>query len=137
MHCMQTFLRQGEGDMVKETDLTTETEPQHHEDHQTPQREPPKQMVLMASAELTVMESENQAVVEVVRMGALTSIATVNYETVNGSAKSGQDFQPVAGTLTFDPAEFRKVIVVPLISDSNWEASETFEVSQSTTQDIA
>ncbi|MDE5101633.1 MAG: sodium:calcium exchanger, partial [Trichodesmium sp. St19_bin2] len=52
----------------------------------------------------------------------------VNYETVEGSAKSGEDFQKKKGVLTFKPGERKKTVNVPILGDTDDEANENFEV---------
>lgn len=52
---------------------------------------------------------------------------TVAYLTVDGTAKGGEDYTPSNGTLTFAPGEVSKTVTVPLIRDTQVEASETFQ----------
>lgn len=54
---------------------------------------------------------------------------TVNYSTSADSATSGTDFQPVSGTLTFNPGVTTQTIVVQSLEDSIDEFVETFEVN--------
>src|SRR5438034_861166 len=58
-------------------------------------------------------------------------IATVNYRTVDGSAKAGSDFQPVSGTLSFSPGETSKTIAVPIVGDTSSEPQESFSIQLS------
>src|SRR5918992_2299765 len=53
---------------------------------------------------------------------------TVAYATASDSATTGVDFNGVANTLTFDPGETVKTILVPIRGDSASEANETFFV---------
>ncbi|XP_070172877.1 sodium/calcium exchanger 2-like isoform X9 [Littorina saxatilis] len=53
---------------------------------------------------------------------------SVDYETREGSAKSGKDFKNTQGTLTFDENEYRKVITVPIINDNQYEADVDFYI---------
>lgn len=59
---------------------------------------------------------------------------TVNY-TVSGSganqATTGVDFANTSGTLTFNPNELSKSIIVPIIGDTIYEPNETFTVTLS------
>ncbi len=54
---------------------------------------------------------------------------TVNYTTVNGSAKSGTDFKATSGTLTFPAGETAKTISVPITERS--AATRSFAVTLS------
>jgi serine/threonine protein kinase/tetratricopeptide (TPR) repeat protein/streptogramin lyase/subtilisin-like proprotein convertase family protein len=53
---------------------------------------------------------------------------TVDYETVEGTAKTGSDFVAVSGTLTFAPGETSKTIIIPTIKDAVTEGPESFVV---------
>jgi hypothetical protein len=61
-----------------------------------------------------------------------TKVVTVVCGTVNGTAKSGSDYVPLpATTLTFNPGETTKNIVVHVNGDQAFEADETFFVKLS------
>jgi subtilisin family serine protease len=51
-----------------------------------------------------------------------TQIVTVDYTTTDGTATSGSDYLPTAGTLTFSPGETRKSIAITLPRDVTQEA---------------
>ncbi|MDA5094651.1 Ig-like domain-containing protein [Aliiroseovarius sp. KMU-50] len=58
-----------------------------------------------------------------------TDTVTVNYSTVDGTAKAGSDFIGVTnGTITFLPGETSKTIVIALLDDSVVESPEVFTV---------
>ena len=52
---------------------------------------------------------------------------TVDYRTVNNTARAGLDYVDTSGTLTIPPAEISAVIFVPIIDDSIPEGRETFK----------
>lgn len=58
---------------------------------------------------------------------------TVNYSTSGGTATSGVDFTPVSGTLTFNPPELVKDVLVQTTQDTDVEPDETvnFNISSS------
>jgi hypothetical protein len=65
-----------------------------------------------------------------------TEPVVVNYQTADGSAKAGEDFENTTGTVTFNAGETGpdgsapyKLIEVPLKGDLDIEATETFTVS--------
>jgi ELWxxDGT repeat protein len=68
------------------------------------------------------------AVFEVGLTGDLTQPATVNYATVGGSAVSGVDFMPTAGTLTFGPGTASLPVAVAVNGDLAQEADESFRL---------
>ncbi|MBA2341646.1 MAG: hypothetical protein H0V88_14760, partial [Pyrinomonadaceae bacterium] len=71
-------------------------------------------------------EGAGKVVVSVQRTGSLTQAATVNYETVSGTASERSDFTTTIGTLSFAAGEEEKIIEVLLTDDTLQEAAETF-----------
>ncbi|NEQ39892.1 MAG: hypothetical protein F6K40_28040 [Okeania sp. SIO3I5] len=61
-------------------------------------------------------------------------VVKVNYTTVNGSAKAGQDYKRTRGTLTFQPGQTQKAIAIPILGDEKVENDETFTVNLSQPQ---
>src|SRR5262245_11314899 len=59
---------------------------------------------------------------------ASTSTVKVHYSTFDGSAVAGSDYEATSGTVTFDPGETSKTILVPVIGDRTFEYSESFGV---------
>jgi hypothetical protein len=59
---------------------------------------------------------------------ASTSVVTVNYATVDGTAVSPSDYTHVSGTLTFAPGQVTKYIDVAIRDDLLGSASEQFSV---------
>ena len=62
------------------------------------------------------------------------SPVTVDYNTQNGTASSGSDFQSTSGTVSFANGEQTKTISVPIIPDTAGEGDETFSVKLSNPQ---
>ena len=58
-------------------------------------------------------------------------IVTVSYETTNGSARMGEDYNAASGSLTFTAGETEKTISVPTRDDALDEPDETFLVTLS------
>jgi len=56
---------------------------------------------------------------------------SVDYETRDGTALAGEDYQPVNGTLTFNPGERAKAVTVVLTADGLPEPDETFYLALS------
>ena len=53
---------------------------------------------------------------------------TVDYETVEGTAKAVEDFTSVSGTLVFEPGDLTAQIEVPIVIDDALEPDEQFTV---------
>ncbi|MFI5911037.1 choice-of-anchor P family protein [Dactylosporangium sp. NPDC051541] len=54
---------------------------------------------------------------------------TVQYATANGTATAGADYTATSGSLTFDPGQTSKAIVVPIVNDTTDEPAETYTVA--------
>ncbi len=72
-----------------------------------------------------VNEGNGSATVTVTRGNALGA-ASVDYTTVDGTAKAGSDYQAVSQTLNFAAGETSKNIVIGIINDNAGESNETF-----------
>ena len=59
---------------------------------------------------------------------AYVQAVTVSFRTVNGTAKSGEDYVARSGTLTFAPGETAKDVTVEVKGDNKREANETFSL---------
>lgn len=64
--------------------------------------------------------------VQVVRQGTLADTVTVQFSTLDGSGKAGQDYVAAAGTLTFLPGEKVKTVPVALIQNNTAEGDRHF-----------
>lgn len=64
--------------------------------------------------------------VTVTRHGSVADTVTVRYATLDGSARGGEDYVAVQGTLTFAPGETEKVVSVELLTDGLPEGDEHF-----------
>ena len=75
---------------------------------------------------------EGQAAVFTVSLsGASGDTVTVNFNTADGTAVSGADYDPEAGTLTFNPGETSKQVIVSTVDDNVFENTEDFSVELS------
>ena len=63
--------------------------------------------------------------------GSSDRAATVSYATSDSTAVAGEDYEAASGTLTFAPGESRHSLSVRLLNDSVHEATETFTVTLS------
>jgi hypothetical protein len=69
-----------------------------------------------------------EAKITVRRLGDVRGPATVAYTTQDGSAKAGQDYTAVSGTLNFEPVEMEKSFRLPILDDTEFEPDETVEL---------
>ena len=55
---------------------------------------------------------------------AAVETATIEWETLNGSAKAGRDYKKASGTLVFSPGDTEKTVRVEVIDDDEVEGTE-------------
>lgn len=77
-------------------------------------------------------ETNGLVVLTVVRTGDPSSQASIDYTTVNGTAKSGQDYLAESGTITFEAGESARMITVGVYFDQEeGEPDQIFRVQLS------
>ena len=75
---------------------------------------------------------EDRVTLTVARSGGSSGAVSVGYSTSDGSASSGSDYQPAAGTLSWaDGDTSNKTIAVTILTDNALEPNETFTVTLS------
>ncbi|MCW2955349.1 MAG: Na-Ca exchanger/integrin-beta4 [Thermoleophilia bacterium] len=85
--------------------------------------------IQVAPVAVGTSEAADYATVTVTRIGSLTLPATVNYGSVDGSAKGGTDFAATIGQLTFPADVATRTILVPILGDAAREATESFTLT--------
>lgn len=94
-----------------------------------PPPEPPPVVTISAGTPNPQMEAAGAPITfQVTLSKASSSVVTVNYATSDGSAKDGSDYFATLGTLTFQPGDTSKDIVVTLANDSTVESAESFNI---------
>lgn len=68
------------------------------------------------------------AVLPVTLSSAATEPVTMDYATVDGTARAGDDYAPREGTLVFPPGQTRKAVLVRILGDKAPEPTESFAV---------
>ncbi|MCU1264066.1 MAG: Na-Ca exchanger/integrin-beta4 [Acidobacteria bacterium] len=84
--------------------------------------------ISLASASARVFETAGNIALRVNRSNSAIA-ATVDYATRNGTALAGSDFTAASGTLSFDPGELSKTIVIPILNDQLAEGAEAFSLT--------
>lgn len=93
------------------------------------QKAPIKSSIISFSFDTyTVNEDATTATIRVYRTGSSTSTVTVDYASFDSTAMAGKDYQPISGTLTFEPDQTSATITVPIINDAELEGDERFEL---------
>lgn len=84
-----------------------------------------------ASPSLTVSESVGTAALEVRRVDGADGTLTVNYRTLDGTARAGTDYQSTSGSLSFTPGETTKTVTVAIVNNTVVDARRAFSVELS------
>jgi subtilisin family serine protease len=85
--------------------------------------------VRLAIGDVTVPEGGGQATFTVSLSNPSTTEVRVSYGTADNTARAGQDYSAVAGTLTFPPGATSLTLTVPILADSLNEDTESFFVN--------
>jgi uncharacterized repeat protein (TIGR01451 family) len=64
-----------------------------------------------------VNENAGSIAIDVVRSQGNLGAVTIDYRTIDGTARAGINYQTTTGTLTFASGEVRKRIIVPILAD--------------------
>ncbi|MCP4874942.1 MAG: S8 family serine peptidase [Gammaproteobacteria bacterium] len=87
--------------------------------------------VNFSMADYLFLETDADAKIALIRSGDLTTAASVDISSSDGSATGLGDYQPIATTVNFDPGESVKTIDIPLIDDTTGEDIEYFNLTLS------
>jgi hypothetical protein len=98
------------------------------EDEKTVKPAPGLSVVEFAAETYAIFENAKQATVRVLRVGAPEKEVDVHYETVDGTASAGSDYEGKKGTLTFKPGVFEHDITVNIFDDDDMEEDEWFAI---------
>ncbi|XP_030578375.1 solute carrier family 8 member 4b isoform X2 [Archocentrus centrarchus] len=80
------------------------------------------------SATQRVSESVGVMEVKVLRTSGARGLVAIPYQTLDGTAKGGEDYEMAAGKLEFQNDETMKVIEVKIIDDEEYEKNKTFTI---------
>ena len=88
--------------------------------------------LMVTDAEVLEGDSGSRDMIFTVRLSESSSTAvTVNYQTSNGSAIAGNDYNTSSGTLTFPAGETDQQITISVSGDTVAEGNETFSLTLS------
>ncbi len=85
-------------------------------------------VIKMADASLDVVEGIGTLVIPVLRSGDTNILVTVDYQTVDGTAVSSQDYTSNSGSLSFSPGVVSNSISILITGDTDDESGESFSV---------
>jgi hypothetical protein len=84
---------------------------------------------LLSAEDVWIVEGDSgssDAIFTVRLSGMSDQTVTVDYNTADGTATEGTDYQATSGTLTFEPGVVEQTIAVPVFGDTEIEPNETF-----------
>ena len=81
--------------------------------------------------EYSVDENRGPAVVTVTRSGSATGVATVRFQTINGTATAPADYTAIDRTLTFSPGVRSLSVPITIVNDTLAEGPETVTLTLS------
>jgi uncharacterized delta-60 repeat protein len=70
-----------------------------------------------SSSVLDVGEDAKSATMVIQRTGESSGTSSIDFTTIDGTAKAGTDYMPQAGTLRFGPLETAKSVTIPILDD--------------------
>jgi hypothetical protein len=76
-----------------------------------------------------ILEAQKKAIFTVKLNGVIEGEVTVDYFTLNGSAKAGEDYQQTNGRLTFNKDSLIQTVEVTLIDNQIGEETESFSLN--------
>jgi uncharacterized repeat protein (TIGR01451 family) len=75
-----------------------------------------------------VTEADGEAILTLIREGDLAPAVTVQYTTADRTARAGADYTATAGTATFAAGQSTTRLTVPILGDTDLEATEELSV---------
>ena len=90
---------------------------------------PPQGSIRLSGDRFSVDEFQSAVLITVTRSNGDFGQVGADYSTRDITATAGADYQPVSGTLNFADGVISAEILVPLIDDSVYEGTETFEIT--------
>ncbi len=88
-----------------------------------------EQSVSFSSASYAVSEAAGRATIRVNRTGATTSLVSVQYETLDGTAVAGTDYGNRSGTLTFPVGSTFQTFTVPILNNTRVDGARSLTLS--------
>ena len=124
-----------EPEIEPETEPESEPESEQTEPESLPQDRGPANPPQLSIADVTAAEGDGTLDFRVSVSRAPGAAVSVKYETENGTAAAGSDYEPASGTLQFPPGSAAALpIQVTVHDDAVAEAAETFVVRLSNAQ---
>lgn len=94
--------------------------------------------IAFSQAQYLGQEEASVVLVTLLRLGGSVGAASVDFQTVEGSAKAGADFVAANGTVTWSNGDMTpKTIALTLVDSAHGEFEETFQVQLSNAQGAA
>ncbi|CAL1538059.1 unnamed protein product, partial [Lymnaea stagnalis] len=79
--------------------------------------------------EMTVTENQGEVLVKVVRSSGARGRVSVPYQTLDGTAKLGKDYEVTSGAVLFENDQAEQFIKIRIIDDEEYEKKEQFSLA--------
>jgi uncharacterized delta-60 repeat protein/uncharacterized repeat protein (TIGR01451 family) len=87
--------------------------------------------IAFSSAGYVVNETNGSVTLSVLRLNTTNGTVQVSYATTNGTALAGTNYTATSGTLTFNPGETTKSVIIPILHDLRATSNLIFGVNLS------
>lgn len=81
------------------------------------------------STNIQVSENQKSIAITIIRRGDNSSVSTVDFKTLDGTAIADLDYKEKIGTITFNPGETQHTILIDIIDDLLNEPTKKFTLS--------
>ncbi|MGB5517813.1 MAG: Calx-beta domain-containing protein [Gammaproteobacteria bacterium] len=92
---------------------------------------PPVGSLQLSAPSYTVNENDAEAVITVTRVNGSFGTVAVDYNTGDGTASAGSDYEAESGTLIFDEGVTSQTFTINIFDDAAYEGDETVNLSLS------
>lgn len=86
-------------------------------------------ILALSQEEFSVNENGDEVIVTIIRTEGSNGTVSLAYATSNTTARAGEDYTAVSGTLSFGPGETSKTIRIPIAEDTLAEGQETLSIA--------
>ncbi|MGB5676644.1 MAG: Calx-beta domain-containing protein [Gammaproteobacteria bacterium] len=92
---------------------------------------PPVGSLQLSAPSYTVNENDAEAVITVTRVNGSFGTVAVDYNTGDGTASAGSDYEAESGTLIFDEGVTSQTFTITIFDDAEYEGDETVNLTLS------
>lgn len=80
--------------------------------------------ITFVTSETRAVDTQGVLTITIARTSGVGRRETVEYYSIDGTARGGEDYQPIHGTLSFAPGEKQQRLLVSLLPHTSWPAQD-------------